>query len=206
MASLRKIFFVVFLIACILYARAIGGAVMFGSHSWGLIMLAAKPTSEHTLNPFSENVSFISPERAEWILTSFDWPYRDTGMWEAADSEPQPNLHAAISFRTLFSREPEVTERMLRLAQFFIDRGDAVDARFMGLTSLHEAVFMSDPEAAQFLLERGADPWAVIDKPESKLNGMTAMEFAETRWGKNPQSQVGKSFVAVFAEATQPGK
>ncbi len=171
----------------VVYARAVGGLVLFGSNSLGLILLASKPSDQHTLNPLSEDVSFITPETAEWMLVSFDWPYWRNQASPGSESERVPELHFTISTVRIFSDAKEVNERRLRLMSHFIARGASVEERNMGFTALHEALISSDREALDLLLQHGADPHAIIERPGRKSDGKNAVELAAMLYGKNSE-------------------
>lgn len=196
MMGIRKLIIVLLAATCVLYFRAFASAIVLGTNSMGLISLASKPMSDHTLNPLSEDVSFISPNTAEWILTTFDWPYRASHNVSATDIERIPEIHAATTFWGVYSDGPDVKQRMLRLMEHFIDRGASVEQRYMGLTPLHEAVMSANAEAAKFLIERGADPLAIIYRPGRKHDGLNSIEFARLLYDKEPESM--KDILAVI--------
>jgi len=189
------IFVVVFVVV---YARAVGGLILFGTNSLGLIMLASKSSEEHTLNPFSENVSFISPDAAEWILVSFDWPYRGNQASAEGNSERVPEVHFTISMRGVFSDAPEVDERRMRLISNFIRRGASLEERSLGLTALHEAVISADVVAIPLLVRSGADVSARVKRPERRHDGKTAAEFAELLYGED--SKVSRALAAAVSD------
>ena len=198
MIGIRKLILILLAATCILYFRAFASAIVLGTNSTGLISLASRPVSEHTLNPLSKDVSFISPNAAEWILTSFDWPYRTSRGAGSTDIEWVPEIHAATTFWGVYSNGPDVKQRMLRLMQHFIDRGASLEERYMGLTPLHEAVISANAEAAEFLIEQGADPLAIIHRPGRKHDGMNALEFALLLYDKDPASM--KDTLAIIQQ------
>jgi len=177
-----------FLLAALVFvfSGAISVTIMFGTNSSGLITLAGVRDDDFSINPFDGDVSVISPSMAEWFLLSFDWPYERPGVMTGVCGEMQPNIQAAIATRQLHPDWAAVDDRMLRLVNHFIDRGDSIEERYCGYTALHSATLFGDAKVVRVLLDHSADHNSVVELPGRKIDGMNALQLANFLSERDP--------------------
>jgi hypothetical protein len=150
----------------------------------GLLLLASFSDSDFDWNPWSQDCYFIHQGGAVWLLSDFDWPYtRRSGLF--LDYEPTPLVNAALSSRGLGDKS--VDDRMLLLMDVFVSKGESVDERWEGYTPVQAAILQRDREAVEFLVDRGADLDAVIDRPGKEMDGMNSIEFVDFLHSKHPE-------------------
>ena len=160
----------------------------FGS-AGTLFQVAASESGCPTAVPRDFNCYLISPEIAVRIVETFDTPT------VTEDTSPYfpfafvPLLHATISESTPPGDhyDPELNARMLRLLTAYLGRGLSIERRMSGVTPLQYAVALGQYDAAALLLERGADPFALVDRPGRPSHDMNAQQLAQLRSSRDSE-------------------
>lgn len=149
----------------------------------GLLLLASFSDSDFDWNPWSQDCYLIHQQGAAWLLSEFDWPYENrSGLFFGY--EPTPLISSALSSRGI--GDELVDDRMLSLMGVFLSKGESLEERWQGYTPVQAAILQRDKEAVQFLVERGADLYAVIDRPGREMDGMNSFEFVSLLYAKHP--------------------
>lgn len=77
---------------------------------------------------------------------------------------------------------------MLLLMDVFVGKGESMNERSNGYTPVQAAILYRDREAVEFLVERGADLYAVIDSPGREMDGMNCLEFVDLLYSKESEA------------------
>jgi hypothetical protein len=131
----------------------------------------------------------VSDDAYPWIADEVALAYLTYG--------PQPEMRAteeqsALSFTLagcgIDDRSTEEHCRsIIEVLQTLLERGADIEARNGGLTLLHEAVLFDQAVMVQFLLAQGANSNALIQRPDSKVDGFNAIEFARFLQQQRPE-------------------
>ena len=71
-------------------------------------------------------------------------------------------------------------DKIFQVSDILIKKGyDINETSEKGLTPLHSAVIINEPELVIYLLERGSDQQIKVTNTKSKIEGMAALELAE---------------------------
>jgi ankyrin repeat protein len=85
----------------------------------------------------------------------------------------------------------------LLLLEYLLAQGAEVDLAASGHTALHAAILRGDPQAVEALLEYGADPNALLEKPTPTRRQSTDYHFHDSLLGASP--------LWLAARFTEPG-
>jgi ankyrin repeat protein len=99
----------------------------------------------------------------------------------------QPLLHFACA---IYGRAGTDRENSILAVRSLVSRGAEIDSRVTGMTSLHEAILYSiedrNTELVRALLELGANPKLKISRPGTRMNDLTAIEYADLLRKRHP--------------------
>lgn len=143
------------------------------SYANGLTTIALLSPNDWTLNPFSINGLFISPDAAMWLLLHTDFPYRPCPASVPLCEAP------VVSFvgGALRDGSPQISARAFILLEHFIKRGGQINIKHVGLTPLHQAVLFADDRYLKVLLDAGADVNIKADESAKSAAGLTPYEY-----------------------------
>ena len=159
----------------------------------GLITLAMTLEAEHSFNPFNRDSNFVSPDMAVWILDTFEWPYERN-----VDAE-MPPLHGAITAHGLVGRDPKDLDRMMRLVEIMVSRGEDVNEYSENYTPLLLAIMYCEPDIVHLLLKAGADTSLPFRKKGSPAEGLDALEFAKFLQRRSERVQCDSNIPAIIS-------
>ena len=180
---------VAFLVAILALGPPTIRTIQIASSADGLLTLASFSDEDFDWNPWSQDCYLIHQDSAVWLLSDFEWPYDNrTDIFGGA--EPMPLVNAALASRGRYGSEAFASiedERMLLLMGTFMSKGESIEEQWLGYTPLQAAILQEDLQAVRFLVERGANLNALIDRPEKAMHGMNSFEFVELLYSMHPE-------------------
>lgn len=111
------------------------------------------------------------------------WYLNEQLSGEGDDRRAQSVLHLAIG------AYPTDGERALEIMELALSEGARVNgySPVTGYPPLHEAVLLNEPQLAEFLIQRGADP-----EVEDRNKGLTAHELLSAIKDRNPDQNLSE--------------
>ncbi len=180
---------VAFLVAVLALGPPTIRTVKIASSADGLLILASFSDEDFDWNPWSQDCYLIHQNSAVWLLSDYEWPY-DNRSDLFGGAEPMPLINAALASRGRYGSEAYAAvedERMLLLMDIFVSKGESIEERWHGYTPLQAAILQEDLQAVKFLVERGANLNALVERPERAMHGMNSFEFVELLYSKHPE-------------------
>jgi ankyrin repeat protein len=109
----------------------------------------------------------------------------------------------------ILSSETGSQDQVLEIATFFLNKGIDINLiGFDGLTALHTAILLNQPNYVSFLLKNGADISIGVDfsyiygkKEKSKMFGMDAIKFASYVSGKDKKDR--SAIIEILSQYTK---
>ena len=177
-------FLIVALVVLVAVAPSFKHSWYWANNYYGLVTLAGLSKEELSINPYSQDFFWISPDIALWILTNLDYPYQNCPDQTFVINCKEPKLNYALSSVGIISKEGE--ERMFNLAQHLVKSKHPIDdLSHDGLTALHASILSREERVLDFLLKSGANPDIKIVR-EGQINGLDAVGFLEFLTQQNP--------------------
>ena len=87
--------------------------------------------------------------------------------------------------------------------QHLIERGEKIENKWKGLTSLHEAILYCNNRYIKTLISAGASLEAKINKPQSKINDMNVIELARFIDGNESLSENTCETLEIITKANE---
>jgi len=163
--------------------------IQIASSADGLLTLASFSDEDFDWNPWSQDCYLMHQDSAVWLLSDFKWPY-DNRTDIFGGVEPMPLVNAALASRGRYGSEAYASvedERLLLLIDIFMRKSESIEERWHGYTPVQAAILQEDFQAVKFLVERGANLNALINRPEKAMNGLNSFEFVELLYSKYPE-------------------
>ncbi|MDI9245181.1 hypothetical protein [Marinobacter sp. CHS3-4] len=181
---MKIILYIVVCIFLLSLVPSIVGTYRLIEDAHGLVTVAGLNSDEITVNPYSNNSLFFTPQMAVWVLESFDYPYEN-----CSDSNQRIDICSAPLIqwagRGIDLNGNESDERLYHLINVFISRGLPINSIHEGSTSVHEAILFNNARLLSMLLANGGDASIKMVKPGSKYHGLNAYQFLEVLKLKN---------------------
>ena len=161
---------------------------------YGLTIVAGFDSDEITFNPYSKNGLLISPDVAVWILQNFDYPYAKCGKRYVRMGICGTPYIIWVG-RGIGMNGEEADNRLMTVGRELISRGISVNSVHEGLTAVHESILFNNPGWLELLLKNGGDTKVKINKPDSKANGLNAVEYFNLIKSRNGHDMSGVEVV-----------
>lgn len=169
----------------IFYPMAKNTYLMAGD-AYGLIMALQIDDKDLSYNPFNKDASLVRSSTAVWVLKNMDYPYSTCSYYGwVIDVCEKPVVMAAGEALGTNNKDKIILE----IIQHMIDRGEPLNTRYKGMTSVHEAILHNKPEYLSLLLSAGADPNIRIEKERAEYNGFNGFELYSELENKKPGSR-----------------
>lgn len=181
-----SIFFGLILISLL---PAILNTVKFVSDARGLVTIATLSSKDVNLNPYSKDAMLINPNGAVWILKSFDYPYHKCSEFSEDFGDCSVPLISWVG-RTFDHADQDSQLRGYSIMDLFIERGEPLNAKSQGLTSMHEAILLNNAKYLNKLLNAGADPLIKSDDNGKSYANLNAFEYLAYLNSKQPNRRI----------------
>jgi hypothetical protein len=187
----KKLVFIVFLITLI---PSLWRTYLYASDARGLILIAGIESSNLSFNPYQldEDAIFLTPIASEWIFINIPSLYSSCGYYSRKLNKCDLPLVNYIGSILSNNGSSEVADRLYRILDELIKRGEPLNALYHGMAPLHLAIISNEPVYALALLSGGASLNQKVSKPGKSEDGFTALELLEHR-----EKQVGKEYTEL---------